>query len=256
MASPAYDLDHDAVLQRLARLERANRRLVRMGAIGPVVVAALLVMGQTLPQRVAKVIEAEEFVLREPNGTVRARLAVEPHNYSGLSVYDKTGRRVVDLGILPSGGPSLLLRDKSSVGIEVHNDIALVSLADKEGKARAGLAMGSDGTPSLHFFDRDEKARALIQLEADGSPSLKLLDGRGTDVAAGATAQPRHWVLWLQLVDQGGVRKLAAGAWPTRDECEAERHARAAKVSPTPPGSSPIPALACLPDSVNLGDRP
>lgn len=60
----------DAVMRRLDRLERENR-LWRAGVLLALTVA---IMGQAVP--VSRVIEAEEFVLRDRQGRLRAQLAM------------------------------------------------------------------------------------------------------------------------------------------------------------------------------------
>ncbi len=74
--------------ERLSRLERENRRLKRAGAVVLGVIAALLLMGHVVGE---KVVEAERFVLLGPNGEPRAVLAVAKGG-SGLYLYDNTGR--------------------------------------------------------------------------------------------------------------------------------------------------------------------
>ena len=61
------------MVQRLDRLERENRRLKLLGSLVLIGIATLLLMGQAKPNRVAKVIEAEKFILRDSSGSERAR---------------------------------------------------------------------------------------------------------------------------------------------------------------------------------------
>jgi len=62
------------IVHRLDRLERENRRLKRIGALVLVGIAAVVLMGQAKPSKVPKVIEAQEFVLKDSNGGVRGVL--------------------------------------------------------------------------------------------------------------------------------------------------------------------------------------
>ncbi|MGA8285943.1 MAG: hypothetical protein WB796_14415, partial [Candidatus Sulfotelmatobacter sp.] len=59
--------------KRVARVEGQNRRLKRTGAAGLIVVALLVIMGQTSSK---KTVEANEFILRDGAGNVRARLSM------------------------------------------------------------------------------------------------------------------------------------------------------------------------------------
>ena len=64
----------DKLVQRLDRLERENRRLKRIGAFVLGAIAAVVIMGQATASKVPKVIEAQEFVLKDSNGGVRGVL--------------------------------------------------------------------------------------------------------------------------------------------------------------------------------------
>jgi hypothetical protein len=56
---------------RLLKLEKQNRRLKQLGAVAMIVVTLLVVMGQA-PAK--KTVEANEFILRDDGGNLRARL--------------------------------------------------------------------------------------------------------------------------------------------------------------------------------------
>jgi hypothetical protein len=58
---------------RISKLESQNRRLRRIGAATPVVLTLLVIMGEASSRRT---VEANEFVLRDGNGNVRARLSM------------------------------------------------------------------------------------------------------------------------------------------------------------------------------------
>ena len=52
-------------------------------------------------------------------------------------------------------------------------------LTDREGRARAELALRADGTPTLSLFDEKLRLRAALRLERDGSPRIVLLNESG-----------------------------------------------------------------------------
>ena len=75
----------EEVRERLIKLEGQNRRLKQMGAVALVVAASLLVMAQALRTKTVEAdvveairVEANEFILKDKNGNVRARLS-SPH---------------------------------------------------------------------------------------------------------------------------------------------------------------------------------
>jgi hypothetical protein len=63
-----------AVVARLEKVERQNRRLRGAGIAVLVLAVAGLLMGQAMPK--ARIVEAEGFVLKDGAGKVRAGLAV------------------------------------------------------------------------------------------------------------------------------------------------------------------------------------
>lgn len=90
--------------KRVARVEGQNRRLKRTGAAGLIVVALLVIMGQTSSK---KTVEANEFILRDGAGNVRARLSMnESLSNSELVLFDEKGgtRIKVEGGNGLSGG--------------------------------------------------------------------------------------------------------------------------------------------------------
>jgi hypothetical protein len=112
-----YSQDLEQIQGRLLKLEEQNRRLKQLGAAALIVAASLLVMGQA-PSK--KTVEANEFILNDDKGNVRARLRMGltapqlelvdekgtarvrlrggyslvggPVNFSGISLFDEHGR--------------------------------------------------------------------------------------------------------------------------------------------------------------------
>lgn len=127
----------DPLTTRLARLERETRRSKRITLVVVLAAAAVVLMGQTAPHRTPKSLEAEEFVLRDSRGQVRAslgttqnpsatvlqihgdngkprtRLTVSSDGTSSLEVID-TGERVrVLLGVKDNGSPRIWLGNEA-----------------------------------------------------------------------------------------------------------------------------------------------
>jgi hypothetical protein len=98
-----------AVVARLEKVERQNRRLRGAGIAVVVLAAAGLLMGQAMPK--ARIVEAEGFVLKDGAGKVRAELAVT-EDRPGLALYDENGkpRAVLSVG---KAGPGLGLYDEN-----------------------------------------------------------------------------------------------------------------------------------------------
>jgi hypothetical protein len=96
---------------RLQRLEKQNRRLKQLVIAALIVPATLLVMGQ-VPSR--KTVEANEFVLKDDSGVVRARLGMKSiatnKKYAAFELLDMKGETRIELfgdGIVRNAGLAL-----------------------------------------------------------------------------------------------------------------------------------------------------
>ena len=90
----------DSLEQRLIRLERQNRNLKHAMVLVVVGIAAVFMMGQAQPDKIAKELEAENFILRGPKGAERGRLGVAPNGHPFLVLLNKSGKPSVSLGKL------------------------------------------------------------------------------------------------------------------------------------------------------------
>lgn len=126
----------ETLMRRLEGVERENRRWRWAGAVALTGIAAMALMGQAAPSNVAKVIEAEKFVLRDAGGNARAVLALGPDESVGLGLSDKAGTARAWLSLGPQGSPSFALFDKAA-------------------KPRATLRLWPDGVPRLALNDKD-----------------------------------------------------------------------------------------------------
>jgi len=167
------------VMQRLDSLERENRRMKQAGVVALAVIVAVGLMGQVTQGKVAKVVEAEKFVLRDPVGNEAARLEWWKSDGSAHLVFVDKKKRVLssfrndgfsivdpDRKILTVMGPGLLTLISIGVGgltISSHS----VVLQEKD-TIRAALGLSPEGLPSLALYDKDGMSRAEL-----GSTSLE-----------------------------------------------------------------------------------
>jgi hypothetical protein len=79
--------DFEDLLDRLARLEKQNRRFKLLAVATLVGVTLLLVMGQASPK---KTVEANEFILRDDSGNIRARLFMAAKQTTKLTIEGKS----------------------------------------------------------------------------------------------------------------------------------------------------------------------
>ncbi len=139
------------LVQRMDQLGRENRRLRWFYAATVLVITAILVMGQA-PSR-SKIIEAEQFVLRDRSGTYRGGLGVWDDGSTGLSLTNISGKQRAFLKLLRDGSPMLVLKYKN---------------------ARASLVLVPDGTPNLYL--EHNNARILLTFP-EGEPIITIMDG-------------------------------------------------------------------------------
>src|ERR1700693_3585557 len=96
------------VVQRLERLEKHNQILKWLAsATGIAIVAVGLLRGQTATE---KTLEADDFILRDQRGVVRASLAMVA-GAPMLRVFDSTGKPRLALGMTAAGVASLAVLD-------------------------------------------------------------------------------------------------------------------------------------------------
>lgn len=145
-----------AILQRVERLERAQRRWRRLASGAAVGLLAVGLMGQKPAPRT---VEAERFVLRDAAGRARAELVVDGEQSVAL--------RFKDADSMP----------RLSIGTE--NGAAVLVLNEQGGRVRAGLVTLSHGAPALTFYDNNGRNRAELALTREGAPALTITDRDG-----------------------------------------------------------------------------
>ncbi len=170
------ELTMETLARRLDRVERENRRLKRAGVVALAVIAAVVLMGQATGN-VAKVVEAEKFVLRDADGKGRARLESLPSGLVRLALLDKDENIQSVLGVGVVGTPSLVLAGRNSKTILTTR---FLSVSGKGGKSRLTLAVLPSGAQSLVLTDNTARTRAELAIEVDGSPTFGLFDRTGT----------------------------------------------------------------------------
>ncbi len=227
----------DVLVRRIDRLERENRRLRRAATAIALGVAAVFLMGQTVPK--GPVVETQKLVLKDKRGKIRAVLGEfsedEPF---GLLIFDGNQRIRTKLGLEEGGSPVLALADQRGVdrvmlhpalglrvlgdgpsvtlGVNYGNEPAL-HLSDKDGWTRAALVLtGTNTAPILKFLDPRGNARAWIGAMSDGKAQLLLMNrpqppqpGRAVDLARPNMAA--HAILEVDADGGMGLRFFRGG---------------------------------------------
>ena len=147
----------------------------RAGVAALAVITAVVLMGQATGSKVAKVIEAEKFVLRDAGGTVRARLETLSFGKVQLVLFDKDEKPQSILGV-GSGGPGLILGGTEGTTF-LSNTLPLFS--GKDFKVRLGMTLFPPQEPGLILAGSNGKHRAKLILGDDNTPALGLFDPDG-----------------------------------------------------------------------------
>ena len=181
--------DMQAVLERLDSLERQNRRLKRVGVLALAFVGALALMGQASRP---KTLEAEQFVIRDHQGRVRAEMGMYepeagPRSLSPeVKLFDERGRSRVALAAYPLG-PSLdFYDDKGNIRVElVHVDGTGpgIEILGPPGRGEQGHADG--GRPGRLWPEPPEGAILKMDEGNKTGPVLDIMDRSGFEAMLG-----------------------------------------------------------------------
>jgi len=143
--------------ERLARLEKQNRRLKMAAALFLIFASSLILMSAAGHK--GRTIEARQIVLKDDEGNTRAVLGMRSAG-PGLTLYGADGDKVQALLTVLQTGPVLGLYDADGttrVLLGVTPKGATVTFNDADGKLRAEMGFSGDA-PHVTLFDRDGNA--------------------------------------------------------------------------------------------------
>jgi len=110
----------ETLARRLDRVERENRRLKVAGVVALAVIAGGVLMGQGIgktapPGKPGKIVGAEQFIVHDARGGVRAELGTLPNGTVRLVLYDRgnPGETRIILSAGPESSPALSFSDKA-----------------------------------------------------------------------------------------------------------------------------------------------
>ncbi len=149
----------ETLTRRLDRVGRENRCLKGAGLAALAVIAGVVVMGQATGNKVAKVVEAESFVVRDESGKTRAQLGVMADGAT-LRLYDVDGKAFAELVGKSYGAGALQLRDRHGI-------------------VRAIMFVGATEEPYLRLYDLEGKPRIDLAVEAGVRPVIAVRNKAG-----------------------------------------------------------------------------
>ncbi len=165
---------------RLERLERENRRMKLAGVVALAVIVAVVLMGQATQSKVVKRVEAEEFVLRDSNGKIRARLAMNELGAPSLSLLYTDGTPVAELwgGVIEKEAHLSFYHQngRRSAFLSTARGASALAFIDKDGNFRVTLSIDTDGLPAMRLADKNSKVRAGLTVDTGGNATLSFSD--------------------------------------------------------------------------------
>jgi hypothetical protein len=148
------------LVNRIEKLERQNVRYRWAAVTAALVVLSLAIMGQT-PSKLAGIVEARSFVLRDKSGNMHGTLAVDDKtNASTLVLADDSGKIRTELKV-------------------THDGKSGIAFGDLGGKPRLIMGLKGEGSPDMGFADSQGNLRIGIGLEPDGTPGIVIYDENG-----------------------------------------------------------------------------
>lgn len=186
----------EALVGRVSRLENQNRRFRRVGATLVVVLIAVVLSGQSPSSKgkTKRVIEAEEFILRDKNGMKRGwwHTLDDGSPFLRLSGADEQMHSdwgvEADRGVLAfasNEGPYASLQVDAQMASLVLGRLAPVT-SIKDGKVKVILEVlpeiklyaDKGGSVGVKCSDKNGVPRVLLVTSPDGSPGLYLYDNK------------------------------------------------------------------------------
>ncbi len=149
--------------RRLESLERQNRRLKGLTIAGAVCLGAALLLGAGQGERAAdrhgpdRDADAEDLVVRDRNGKVRARLGMLKGDAPALMFYDREGTVRCAIGIV--------------------DEVPRLDFFDPSRCSRIWLGVSKEGMAGMNLYDQEGNAGEALGVAANGEPRIELRKG-------------------------------------------------------------------------------
>ena len=138
-----------------------------------------------LSQRRAKIVEAEEFVVKDRSGKVRGRLGLAPGGLPRLVLIDDQGRTQVALEIYADNNSALSFNDRGQTRIHLDasgDGAATLRMYDRGSQSHATMFMWKDGRTGLAFDHNKESV--VLGLSPTSASGLRVTDLEGNDTGS------------------------------------------------------------------------
>ena len=220
------------IVHRVETLERQNRRIRLVGVLALAACVAAAIVGQVQPKpSPPRVIEAEQFILRDKDGKARGRLSF--NEFFGANLYLTSGANTVMLWAsesssylhLESGFTASLSASEESVEFKMNDNPDTTAQRRRLTELKAvpkwedliktprppRVQLWADGSEASGLTLADKRGTSKVSLgtEADGMASVGISDMDGQIrglLGVGADGRPS-----VELWDKDGERRAALG---------------------------------------------
>jgi len=189
-----------AMMNRLERLEKQNRRFKQVGALAMIVAGSVLLMGQAPASRT---VEANEFILKDAEGRARAKLSSNIY-FTGFFLYDENEQLRGSFVLNHEGRPAIAMMaangsDRARLTLATQRigeeDIPTFELRGSDEQTKIILNAGTDvwglalnaGLPDLLFRGLPPPDGAAGFFMGNSGPQLSLYDREGFQTTIGTT---------------------------------------------------------------------
>lgn len=166
------------------RMKRRLRLLQFIGTVTLIVISVTAMAGALF--RESKVIEADQFIIRDDRGTIRISLSITEDGEPLLEFLDARQNVRMSLGETKNGTPGIAIYDESYTkrsGYGMMDDgTAALGFLNKDGDYRMGLGVRANGYASLDFRDESGLTWGEIGISQDNHPIHKLYDNKHNEL--------------------------------------------------------------------------
>jgi hypothetical protein len=171
--------------ERVKRLERQNRILKSAGLVALLGIVATVLLGQTKSNQVAKVVEAEKFVVMDQHGTVRAMLSADSSG-AQLRLFDEDDQVRIALAICHDRTNLSFYNENGSVGVDLYTStffqgsgLILNYMGEGyEGELYGWAMRAGEFDPSLLFLGPTNSS-FIMRMVSEHAPYMHLIGKQG-----------------------------------------------------------------------------
>jgi hypothetical protein len=168
---------------RLDRIERQNSRMKRLMVVLTLLLVPLFLLGAKHGANDAQFgqITATGITIRDASGMELVAIGSDKEQGSGISIFNKAGKRAITLGIPVDGeGSGIMVADaegRPRIGLGMDEGIPGIALVDEKGAKILAMGGGGEGYGIL-INDKKEVQRIGLGYR-DGDAGIMLYDDKG-----------------------------------------------------------------------------